>query len=245
MTDKSSAESGLIVTRARKLLRDVRIASLATLDHESGGPYASMITVATAADASPVFLISTLAWHTRNLGADQRASILLTEAAGTGDPLNFGRLSVMGEAEPYDNAAAKARFLAAHPSSAQYAGFADFAQWRLRIETAHYIGGFGRIVTLPGAALLLNSEAAVLWEAGIAAILEKVNGGGADLLARLAARLRPGVTGPVRVAACDPEGCELVCGPESVRLPFAVPLDAPEALPAALALLDAQETKTA
>ena len=41
--------------------------SLATLDRETGHPYASLVLVATEPDGAPIFLISRLALHTRNL----------------------------------------------------------------------------------------------------------------------------------------------------------------------------------
>jgi len=61
------------VTPVLALLRGRGIGSLATLEPATGHPYASLITVATETDGSPIFLISKLAWHTRNLEADPRA----------------------------------------------------------------------------------------------------------------------------------------------------------------------------
>ena len=40
------------------------------------------------------------------------------------------------------------RFLARHPEAAVYADFPDFGFWTLKVEGAHYIGGFGRIFDL-------------------------------------------------------------------------------------------------
>jgi hypothetical protein len=39
-------------------------------------------------------------------------------------------------------------YLSRHPSAAGYAGFADFGWWRLQIDEAHLVQGFGRIATL-------------------------------------------------------------------------------------------------
>ena len=64
-----------IAAEARKLIRQSIKASLATLDTPSGAPYASLITLATDLGGSPIFLISTLARHTRNLANDPRAAI--------------------------------------------------------------------------------------------------------------------------------------------------------------------------
>ena len=74
MSNYSVSELGLIVAAARGLIRSSPVAALATVEIETSCPYASLITVATETDGSPIILISKLAWHTRNLEADPRAS---------------------------------------------------------------------------------------------------------------------------------------------------------------------------
>ena len=112
---------------ARALVRRALKASLATIAAGSGYPYASLITVATAASGVPVFLISGLAQHTKNLAQDPRASILFDGTGAAGDPLQGGRVTLYGKAEKTDEEAARRRFLARHPEAAFYADFPDFA----------------------------------------------------------------------------------------------------------------------
>ncbi|HEY0440398.1 MAG TPA: pyridoxamine 5'-phosphate oxidase family protein, partial [Xanthobacteraceae bacterium] len=64
---------------AKKLLRQARSGALATLMPGSGAPYCSLVNVATAADGAPLFLVSQLAVHTRNILADPRVSLMLDE----------------------------------------------------------------------------------------------------------------------------------------------------------------------
>src|SRR5688572_10484038 len=143
----SFSEFGLIVASVRSLMYESRLASLATLESGTHHPYASLIAVASDTDGAPVFLISKLALHTRNLEGDPRTTVLLAApAGGRGDPLNSGRVSLMGSAAPADDPRIRSGFLARHPEAAGYAGFADFRFWRLQPERAHYVGGFGRIV---------------------------------------------------------------------------------------------------
>jgi putative heme iron utilization protein len=78
---------------ARSLLRRARSGTLATLDAGTGAPFASLVSVATDSDGSPLFLVSTLAAHTGHLAHDPRASLLLA-AGGKGDPLAHPRLTV-------------------------------------------------------------------------------------------------------------------------------------------------------
>src|SRR5438128_1072480 len=61
---------------ARSLLTAGGSAALATLTPD-GGPFASYVVTAPAADGSPLMLLSRLAEHTKNLDRDPRASLLL------------------------------------------------------------------------------------------------------------------------------------------------------------------------
>src|SRR5580693_2376942 len=80
---------------AKSLLRATRAGALATIDRNTGHPFASLVNVATDSDGAPLILISRLSTHTANLEADGRASILLA-AAGKGDPLAHPRLTLLG-----------------------------------------------------------------------------------------------------------------------------------------------------
>src|SRR5215203_6171037 len=99
---------------AKQLLRTLRTGALATLDRDAGFPFASLVTVATDLDGSPLLLISQLSAHTLNLERDPRASLLLAQG-GKGDPLAHPRLTVIGRAERTVEPRARARFLARHP----------------------------------------------------------------------------------------------------------------------------------
>ena len=135
--DKSSpakpAEADEIGRAARRLMRTALKGSLATLNRETGHPYASLILLATEPNGAPIFLISRLALHTRNLEKDPRASVLIDGTGGLGDPLTGGRLTLSGQARPDASPAALRRFLARHPSAEGYAGFADFSIYALEV----------------------------------------------------------------------------------------------------------------
>lgn len=225
---------------ARSLVRGAFKAALATLDAKTGGPYASLITVATATDGSPLFLISTLARHTKNLAADARASLLFDGTTGLGDPLEGGRVSLFGSARKAEDEHARARFLARHPTAAQYADFADFGFYRLEIDGAHFVGGFGRIHELPPEALLTDvSQAMALLEAE-RDIIEHMNAEHADAVALYATRLLGGEPGPWRFAGCDPEGCDLVLDDQALRLLFPGRVTTPKEIRSVLAELARQ-----
>ena len=132
--------------RARTLAAEISTGTLCTLALEPEGyPYGSFVTVAFD-DGDPVFLISGLAEHTKNLERDHRASLLVAES-GSEDPLANGRVTMLGPCTRVegDSASARAAFLAAHPNAAYYADFRDFAFWKLRVNAIRYIGGYGRM----------------------------------------------------------------------------------------------------
>ena len=205
---------------SRRLIRTALKASLATLDRATGHPYASLILVATEPDGAPVFLISRLALHTRNLQEDPRASLLIDGTGGLGDPLTGGRLTLMGAARPSDSPTARRRFLARHPSAEGYAGFADFSIYTLEVARGHYIGGFGRIVDLAPAALSTDTaDAGALIEAE-ADILAHMNSDHRDSVALYATELAQCGAGDWRMCGIDPEGCDLLHCTNAVRIEF-------------------------
>jgi len=212
---------------ARGLVRLALKASLATIASGSSYPYASLITTATEASGAPIFLISGLAQHTKNLADDPRASILFDGTGAAGDPLQGARVTLWGRAEKVVDEAVRRRFLARHPEAAFYADFPDFAFWRLRVEGAHYIGGFGRIVDFAPEELLVDTEAAGDLLAAEPDILAHMNADHADAIRLYATRLAGGPEGLWRMSGIDPEGCDLIWEGAARRIRFADPIATP------------------
>ena len=120
--------------------------TLCTLALEPEGyPYGSFVTVAFD-NGDPIFLISALAEHTKNLERDPRASLLVAEG-GADDPLANGRVTIIGRCTRVegDGGSARAAFLAVHPNAGYYADFRDFSFWKLGAASIRYIGGYGRM----------------------------------------------------------------------------------------------------
>lgn len=206
---------------SKTLLRAALKGGLATLDKGSGHPYASLVTVATEPDGTPLLLISKLALHTQNLAVDARASLLIDGTSPTGDTLAGGRVTFIGRLEPSESATARARFLARHPAAEVYADFPDFRFHALRIERAHFIGGFGRIVDIEAKSLMTDiSEATALIEAE-SGIIAHMNEDHADAVALYAEQLGKVAGGaPWRMSGIDPEGCDLIGATQGVRIGF-------------------------
>jgi heme iron utilization protein len=225
--DKAHAEA---VADAKRLMRLARTGALATLEAEGSGPLTTLVGVASDFDGAPLLLMSTLSRHSRNLARDPRASLLLTGSHDRGDPLNHPRVTLGGRVEGEPASRAKSRYLQRNRKAALYAGFADFAMFRLRVESVHFNGGFGRAAPLaPADVLASRAGEAALAEAEERLIAE-VNRLGDAALARLAGRkasprvLKPGGW---RAIGLDGEGLDLAGGGRPARVQFRVPADDP------------------
>jgi putative heme iron utilization protein len=210
----------------KTLVRTARYAALATIDPLDGAPSASRVSLATAMDGAPVFLISRLSSHFTNLGADPRCSLLVGEP-GKGDPLAYARMTLIGTAQPLpagtERAHVKSRYLRRHPKAALYVDFVDFAFWRFTTSRASLNGGFGKAYALAKSDLATPLEGlqslAGLEDGAIA----HMNADHAEAVERYAVKAGANKSG-WRLSAIDPDGLDLICGDDVARLWFDVPL---------------------
>jgi putative heme iron utilization protein len=217
----------------KRLLRMARTAALATLDRAK--PLTTLVGVASDWDGAPLFLMSELSRHTRNLNADPSASLLLTSPGGRGDPLNHPRITLNGVVRMREGEDGRARYVARNPKSKLYISFADFSLRRLDIESVHFNGGFGRAGALDAADLLTPGDPAAL-RAAESALLARAAALGGAALAKLAGGGARRVWKPVGL---DAEGLDLNLGGAVARVDFDAPAEDGEAWWAALSRLSA------
>ncbi|MGE0092957.1 MAG: HugZ family protein [Alphaproteobacteria bacterium] len=209
--------------QVRDLIRAAERATLATaLAGSASHPYASLVLVASAMDGSPLLLVSELAEHTKNLLRDARLSLLVDGTAGLDDPLTGPRVSVLGRAALSNDAHERTRFLARHPSAEAYARFSDFRLYRIVVERAHLVAGFGRIRWVDSGEIRLVGTGA-LAEAEVG-ILEHMNRDHSDTIRHYATGLLSQADGVWRMVGIDPEGCDLRAEGRLTRLPFGAPV---------------------
>ena len=214
---------------AKKLLREGRSGALATLMPGSGDPYCSLVNVATAADGAPLLLISRLALHTKNVLADARVSLMIDERK-EGDPLQGARVMLMGTAAATEDPDARRRYLDRQPEAEMFAGFADFAFYRVALKAAHLVAGFGRIVDLKPQDILTEIGDAAELVAAEPDILAHMNEDHAEACRLYATKLLGAPDGEWRCVGCDPEGLELQHGRTALRLAFPQRVRAPGVL---------------
>jgi hypothetical protein len=214
------------IADAKRLLRLSRTAALATLGAD-GSPLTTWVGCASDLDGAPLFLLSTLAQHTKNLAGDARGSLLLTSPPDRGDPLNHPRLTVCGPIAPHPDPYARRRYLQRNSKAKLYAPFVDFAIHRMRIEAVHFNGGFGRADKLvPADILAPPGEAAALTDAEDV-LLAEINAA-EGLAAQLAGRREAGRR-VWRAIGLDAEGLDLAAGGAAARVGFPAPAFEPQA----------------
>ena len=142
-----------LTERLAQLVRERTTAALGAL--RDGAPFVSMVPYAIAADGSGfVVHVSELAAHTRDMLADARVSLLVTESEGGGkSALGLMRVTVQGVAECIASASAvhaelQAVYLARFPDAEPMFGFGDFSVFLIRPESARFVAGFGQAHSL-------------------------------------------------------------------------------------------------
>lgn len=220
--------------RARSLMLSSRSALLSTVfsggatSGFDGAPYGSLVTVAFDTDGMALLLFSDLSDHSRNLKADDRASLLFEDAAHLPNPQTGPRLTVMGRIKKVsqsDRARIRARFLAKHPGVALYADFGDFHFYRMTPDRAHWVGGFARAVWFKAAKLLPIKKAdAKAIAAAEASVLDHMNADHSDAVARYATKLAGKRGKSWRLQGVDAFGADMLCGKTFARVDFDSPV---------------------
>lgn len=213
-------------TQAQDLMRRLDRSALATLLPADGlpWPYASLVLAAVDHDLSPILLISDLAEHAKAIAADARVCLLFDGTSGLEQPLTGPRLSVFGRAARSSEPRLRARFLARHPDARMYADFRDFSVYRVAIDRAHFVAGFGRIGAIEGAALRVD---ATPWQALVereSDIVAHMNEDHADAVGLYATNLLGLAPGEWRMTGIDAYGCDLRRGGQVARLNFDAPV---------------------
>ncbi len=146
-SDQAAVPEPSYAERARTLVYLARIGSLSTLSlKQPGFPFGSVMPYGLDEHGRPTFLISTMAMHTHNLQADSRASLLVTQADASGDPLGASRVTLIGNVltiPQLEVSEARKLYLARYANSQYWVDFEDFSFYRMNVVDVYYVGGFG------------------------------------------------------------------------------------------------------
>ncbi|HKY05257.1 MAG TPA: DUF2470 domain-containing protein [Blastocatellia bacterium] len=222
----------------RSLVARERDGMLATLSKKvAGWPFGSVTPYALAASGEPIILISELAEHTRNLRADARASLLVSDSTAA-DSQAAARATLLGYCIPVPAAFqsdARNRYLDRFPASESYFGVHDFSLFQLKVREVRFIGGFGEIYWVDGAEMA-GSKAAESDSAGeldplassVRMICDHMNEDHADAVRLYASKLAGVEADRAEMIHVDSLGFDIVAargeGHKHIRLDFAAPV---------------------
>lgn len=199
---------------------------MSTLSEElDGHPFGSVVAFAPDQRGMPNILISSIAEHTRNIKADPRVSLTLTEPGADGQAL--GRVTLVGRALPTDATdEVTSRYYARFPQAASYHQAHDFAFYRIEVSRVRYIGGFGRIHWLESGDVCRRNPFDVASEQRMIAHMNADHVDAMREYCRMAG-VEAGTATP-RMSAIDAEGFDLMLDKLLVRIPFEAPVATPD-----------------
>ena len=131
------------------LLHSASDAALATHSTTLDGfPFSSAVPFVVDEQHRPIFLISGLAEHTRNLIANPKASLMVAKQLGEGE---MARVSLLGEVRPIEaDLSFVRRYLRYHPHAERFLQLGDFCFHRLEPTRILTVGGFAKASWLEG-----------------------------------------------------------------------------------------------
>src|SRR5580658_425206 len=210
-SDQRQAPEPSFPERARTLVYLGRIGSLSTLSRKQPGfPFGSVMPYGLDERGRPVFLISTMAMHTQNLQSDPRASLLVTQADGDGDPLGASRVTLVGNVATIpegETAGARKLYLERYANSKYWVDFEDFSFFRMDVLDVYYVGGFG-VMGWVAAPDYVEAQSDPLADAA-AGIIEHMNNDHGDAMILLARVLRGIDSQEAKMTAVDRLGFHL------------------------------------
>jgi heme iron utilization protein len=142
----------------RELLEREKYGVLSTLSRKAEGwPFGSLAPFALSKRGEPLVLFSNLAEHTQNLLWDARVSMFVQDSLALADPQAGARVTLLCTAtvvaKPEIDEARQA-YLQRFPTTIGLLQLGDFRFFKLQIEQARYIGGFGEMYWLSGVDML-------------------------------------------------------------------------------------------
>lgn len=205
---------------ARKIVRSCRSASLATMDREAQTPYVSFCAFVSDYEGNPILLLSDLADHTQNIAQNPNVSLLCEQASHLSNPQAGPRITLVGKMEAIVDENLHRLFLQIHPSAKMYAQFADFNFYQLKVEKAHYVGGFGTAQWIKGVTYLGDSAAILNFSIKQAELISTLNKDFPQFAPLCATKLLKQRGKNWQVLRVDRDGVDLKLASRIVRYPF-------------------------
>jgi len=190
-----------------------------------GYPFGSITPYCLDQRGMPIILIANIALHTKNICADNKVSLTITEQGnGNGNVQEFGRLTLLGncvQVSDTEEVSIAARYRAYFPDSASYFKVHTFHHFRINIIKVRYIGGFGQIHWLKTEEFLVGNA---LDEKSQTSIIDHMNKDHQQELIDYCSHFKKlKVINPVMVGI-DGKGFDVLDGNNKVRFAFPNPV---------------------
>lgn len=198
---------------------------------EPGYPFVSVVPYCLDRDGNALLLLSRLAQHTKNLGADPRCSLSVAEPTDE-DVHRSLRLACLADCEPVDaaDAASHNRWFRYFPATLPYYEQLDFSLYRLRPKRFHYNGGFATARWLGNERILrrgFDEERETDALALLASHPDLAKPGPSEDAGRKPESAEETADSELRLAGVDPWGLDLARGAYLYRIDLAEHIDDP------------------
>ncbi|MFT5823761.1 MAG: putative heme iron utilization protein [Crocinitomix sp.] len=230
------SKDAFIAARALFNSKDFGILSTISVKLE-GFPFGSVVPYCLDDTGAPIIYISTIAQHTKNIGADQRCS--LTILRDNDDIQAHGRISIVGNMELLgkDEKFVEERYFRHFSNAKGYGGTHSFSFYKLQPITVRYIGGFGAIHWIEPVDFLNQNPFAGAAET---AVTEHMNKDHQDSMVKYCQQYKNmelGNDDQLRMVGIDSAGFDLFVNQQKVRFEFPAPVaNAQEARAALVAM---------
>jgi len=213
--------------RARTLVHVGRVGTLSTVSQKAAEfPFGSVAPYGLDEVGRPTFLISTMAMHTQNVLANDRASLLVTEPGAADDPLGAGRVTLVGHVAKTPESAlpyVRKEYLARYDNASYWVDFKDFAFFQMDVVDVYFVGGFG-VMGWVSAADYVAAEPDPLADAA-SGIIEHMNADHIEAMLLLARGIGGVEATDAKMTAVDRLGFHVrlttADGMKGIRIPFA------------------------
>lgn len=224
-------------SKARALYSRSYQGVLSTISLEVAGfPFGSVASFTPDSSGRPIMQISRIAQHTRNIEADPRVSLILTE--GGDDAQENGRLTLLGHARRVasaDEPAVADRFFGRFPHAIEYRRAHDFNFYVIEPIRIRFIGGFGQIHWLEPSAVCRQNPFASQAEKGMISHMNRDHAAALRDYCRIF-DVDTGSDTP-RLSGIDGEGFDLMLGKRLVRIDFDAPVSSADEVRKAMVAL--------
>ncbi|QJR80651.1 DUF2470 domain-containing protein [Alteromonas pelagimontana] len=214
-----------IAIEAKHLCRKEHSGVLSTHSTSMPGyPFGSVVPFFLTAQGDAIIYISNIALHTRNIKANDKVSLTIFDAEQD-DSQSNGRVTIMGNAELFDNETIAAQYYRLFPQARKYQQTHDFYFYKIKTERVRFIGGFGKIHWINKEYWQVEAQD---WHSDPSNMIDHMNKEHQDAMQAILQANFDVKAENITMSSVFPEGAHYLAADNSpVYVPFATPCETP------------------